>query len=122
MVSRFSFFLKREIKLNLFFKNRNRFKPTGFSSVWFFRTKTGSTGLARFFRFGSIFSVLARFFPVLARFFRFGSIFFWFFRFGLGSVWFFPYKIETEPAGFFKNISVFFYGSVFSVFFLIFSV
>jgi hypothetical protein len=76
--------------------NRNRVKPTGFGSVrfGFCREKTGSnrfgsvfSGLARFFRFGS---VLARFGSVFCRF-RFGSVF---------SV--FVYK--TEPAGFFKNL------------------
>jgi hypothetical protein len=83
-------------------KNRNRVKPTGFGSVRFFRAKTGS-----------------------ARFFRFGSVFFWFFV-GFGSVRFFQffgYKTETEPAGFFKNLIGFFFGSVFLViFFPIFSV
>jgi len=39
-----------------------------FGSIRFFRAKTGSN------RFGSVFSVLARFFPCLARFFRFGSV------------------------------------------------
>jgi len=49
-------------------KNQNRFKPTGFGSVWFFRIKIGLAwffaGLARFFcffilvRFGSVFLVL----------------------------------------------------------------
>ena len=70
------FFLKKKPK-----PNRNRVKPTGFGSVrfGFFRAKTGSN------RFGSVFSVLARFFPVLARFFRFGSVFpVWL---GFGSVW-----------------------------------
>jgi hypothetical protein len=71
-----------------------------FGSVRFFKEKTGSN------RFGSVFSVLARFFLVLARFFRFGSVlarfgsvFFWFFV-GFGSVRFFQffvYKTETEP-------------------------
>jgi hypothetical protein len=75
--------------------------------------KTGSN------RFGSIFpvfSVLARFFPVWLGFSGLA-------RFFVGSVWFFVYKTETEPAGFFKNLIGFFFGSVFSViFFLIFSV
>jgi hypothetical protein len=49
------------------------------------KTETGSN------RFGSVFSVLARFF-------RFGSVFSGFFRFGFGSVFqFFAYKTETEP-------------------------
>jgi hypothetical protein len=74
-------------------------------------------------RFGSVFvgkkpvqTGLARFFPVwlgLARFFvGFGSV--RFFRF-------FVYKTETEPAGFFKNLIGFFFGSVFSVIFFRFS-
>jgi len=49
-------------------KNQNRFKPTGFGSVWFFRTKTGSN------RFGSVFSSLARFFWVWVRFGFFGFL------------------------------------------------
>jgi len=70
---------KKKTKLN-----RNRIKPTGFSSVLFFRAKTGSN------RFGSVF-------PVLARFFRFGSVFFPVF-FGFGSVWFFQFSAyKTEP-------------------------
>jgi hypothetical protein len=84
------FLLKKITKLKLKKKtkkpkpNRNWFKPTGFSSVRFFRTKTGSN------RFDSVFSDLAHFFSVLARFFfvwlGFGSFFSDFFRFGFGSV------------------------------------
>jgi hypothetical protein len=44
-----------------FKKNRNRFKPTGFGSVRFYMTKTGSnwfasvfSGLTWFFWFGSV--------------------------------------------------------------------
>jgi hypothetical protein len=73
-----------------FKKNQNRFKPTGFSSVRLFRTKTGSnwfgsviSGLARFFSgFGSVrffcFTLIkpnrtSRFFKILIGFFsRFG--------------------------------------------------
>jgi hypothetical protein len=82
------FLSKKIIKLNFFKKNRNWFKPTGFGSVWFFRTKTGSN------RFVSVFSVLARFFW-----------FFLVFWFGFSSVRFFrfqTYKTKTEPVGFFK--------------------
>jgi len=65
------FIKKKSNQTEIFFKkNRNRTK-TGSNqpvSVRFFRTKTGSN------RFGSVFSVLARFF-------RFGSVFF-----SLGSV------------------------------------
>jgi hypothetical protein len=62
--------------------NRNRVKPTGFGSVQFgfFRAKTGSN------RFGSVFSVLARFSRFWLGFFRFwlGFFRFWlgFFQFG----------------------------------------
>ena len=88
-------FLKKKPK-----SNRNRFKPTGFGSVRFFRAKTG---LARFFRFGSVFSGFfqfgssgsnlkkpkpnrtGRFFQNFNRFFSrfgfFGYFFFWFSRF-----------------------------------------
>jgi len=69
---RFGFYQKKVTK-PIFFKtpkaNRNRFKPTDFGSVWFFRTKTGSN------RFGSVFSVWL----------GFGSVLAWFWL-GLGSV------------------------------------
>jgi hypothetical protein len=54
-----------------FLKKQNRVKPTGFGSVRFdfFRAKTGSN------RFGSVFPVWLGFLG-LARFFRFGSVFF----------------------------------------------
>jgi len=82
------FLSKKNNQTEIFFwkKNRNRVKPTGFGSVRFFRAKTGSN------RFGSVFSVLARFFPVLARFFLvwlgFSGLARFFFRFfvGFGSV------------------------------------
>ena len=52
-----SVFIKKNNQTEFFKKkNRNRFKPTGFGSVRFFRTKTGSN------RFGSVFSCLAWFF------------------------------------------------------------
>jgi hypothetical protein len=63
----FGFYQKNnqtEIILKKLKPNRNRVKPTGFGSVWFFREKTGSN------RFGSVFPV----FSVLALFFRFGSV------------------------------------------------
>jgi len=112
---RFGFYQKKITKLNFFLKkkpkpNRNRVKPTCFGSVRFFRAKPVQTSLARFFRFwlgflsfGSVFSGLARFFrfgSVLARFFRFGSVWlgffpvFYRFRFGFSI---FGYKTETEP-------------------------
>jgi hypothetical protein len=84
------FLSKKVTKPKFFFfekKNRNRVKPTGFSSVrfGFLGQKPVQTG---FSGFGSVFSVLAQFFPVLARFFPV-----WF---GFGSVW----------LGFFSFLSV----------------
>jgi hypothetical protein len=77
------FFFGKKSKLH-----RNRVKPTGFSSVWFFRAKTGSN------RFGLVFLILARFswfwlgflrfwlgFFGLSQFFWFGSVFFGLARF-----------------------------------------
>jgi len=67
-----SVFIKKNNQTKIIFlkKNRNRVKPTGFGSFGsVFRAKTGSN------RFGSVFSVLDRFFPVLAWFFWFGSVF-----------------------------------------------
>jgi len=84
--------------------NRNRVKPTGFISVWFFN------------RFGSVFPVLARFGLVFFQFFGFGSVFFFFFVL----VWFgsvFSYKTETEPTGFFKILID---SVLFSYFFIVF--
>ena len=102
-----------QIKKKILKKNRNRVKPTGFGSVWFFREKTGSN------RFGSGFPVLARFsrfFPVLPRVFPVWLGFFWFFV-GFGSVRFFQFSVyKTEPAGFFKNL-IGLIGFFFSVFF-----
>ena len=79
-------FIKKKItKPNFFFKKTE----TGSNrpvSVRFFRTKTGSTGLAQFF-------CLARFFPVWLGFFPLGSILAWFF-FRFGSV-FFPVFFDS---------------------------
>ena len=117
------FFLKKKLK-----PNRNRVKPTGFGSVRFFRTKTGSN------RFGSVFRVWLGF-PVLAwfsrfwlSFFRFGSVFFGLARFWLGfsgfcsvQFGFFGFLfIKSKPnrtGRFFQKFNRFFFGSVFSVFF-----
>jgi len=99
------FLSKKVTKPKLFFlkKNRNRVKPTGFGSV-FLGKKPVQTGLTRFFRFW-----LGFFSGFLSVSVRFGSVF--------------VYKTETEPAGFFKNLIGFFFGSVFSViFFPVFSV
>jgi hypothetical protein len=81
-----------------------------FGSVRFFRAKTGSN------RFGSVFPVLARFFPVWLVFLVWlgfsglARVFFLVFcRFLFGSVRFFVYKTETEPASFFKNLIGFFF-------------
>jgi hypothetical protein len=56
-------FIKKHNQID-FFLNRNRFKPTGFGSVRFFRTKTGSNRFDSVLQFGL----------VLARFFLFGSV------------------------------------------------
>jgi hypothetical protein len=113
------FLSKKVTKLKIFFlkKNRNRVKPTGFGSVWFFRAKTGSN------RFGSVFPILARFSRFWLGFFRF-----WlgFFRFGLVfSVWLsfgsvFPVWLGFGLVwlGFFSGFCRFRFGSVFSVFLL----
>jgi hypothetical protein len=80
-----SVFIKKSNQTEIFFfkkKNRNRFKPTGFSSVRFSFLEQkpvwlGFFGLARFFPvwlgFGSVFSVLARFGSVFCPVF-FGSV------------------------------------------------
>jgi len=77
-----SVFIKKSNQVEFFFdkKTRNRFKSTGFSSVWFgfFEQKPVQTGLARFF-------------PVWVRFFQFQA-----------------YKTETEPVSFFKILIGFF--------------
>jgi len=82
--------LKKKLK-----PNRNQFIPTGFGSVWFFRTKTNSN------RFGSFFFILAQFFSVWLGFFSVLARFFSdFFQFGFGLVrffWFQAYKTETKP-------------------------
>ena len=93
---RFDFYKKKitKSKKKIEKKNRNRFKPTGFGSVWFGfldknRFKPVWLGLARFFWFGSVFSVWLGFF----RFFRFGSVF---------PVPGLKNRNRTEPVGFFK--------------------
>jgi hypothetical protein len=58
------FFLKKK-------PNRNRFKPTGFGSV-ILEQKPVQTGLARFFRFGSVFFLVWLGFFL---WFGFGSVF-----------------------------------------------
>jgi hypothetical protein len=84
-----------------------------FGSVWFgfFRQKPVQTDLTRFFS--------------LARFFKFGPVWLEFFQFFFGLVRFFGFRLietETEPVGFFKILISFFHGSVFSIFFLFFSI
>jgi hypothetical protein len=101
-----SVFIKKSNQTEIFFlkkpkPNRNRFKPTGFGSVRFFREKTGSNWL------GSVFSVWLGFGSVffgLARFFRFGSVLARFFRFGLvlarfGSVFFRVFSVRFGFSG-----------------------
>jgi hypothetical protein len=85
-----------------FYKNNNKIKikkkTKQVQMVWFCWTKTGSN------RFGSVFSGLARFFPVWLGFsvrIRFGSV--WFFRFQ-------AYKTETKQnwtGWFFQNFNWF---------------
>jgi hypothetical protein len=48
-------FLLKKVTKPKFKKNQNRFKPTGFGSVRFFWTKTGSNWFGSVFRFGSVF-------------------------------------------------------------------
>ena len=118
-------------------KNQNRVKPTGFGSVRFFRAKTGSnqfasvfSGFGSVFRFGSVFSVLARFFLVLAQFSRFwlgfSGLARFFCRFFSVLVRFGFLLIKPKPnrtGRFFQNFNRFFFGLVFSInFFLVFSV
>jgi hypothetical protein len=93
-------------KLKFFKKNQNRFKPTGFGSVWFgfLEQKLVQTGLAQFFPVWFGFFDLARFFSVWVRFFRFQG-----------------YKIKTELVDFFKILISFFHSSVFQFFFFWFS-
>ena len=54
-------FIRKKKRNQIFYylKNQNRFKPTGFGSVRFFRTKTGSNRLVQFFQFFRFGSVLA---------------------------------------------------------------
>jgi hypothetical protein len=78
-------------KVTKLVKKKEETEPvqTNWFRFGYFRTKTGFSGLARFFLFGSIFLVWLNFF-------RFGSVFF----FGLGSIRFFQfqaYKTETKP-------------------------
>jgi hypothetical protein len=77
-----SVFIKKNNQTDFFLKKKTKTGSNWPVSVRFFRAKTG---LAWFFRFGS---VLARFFSGLARCFRFGSVFFRFGSvfFGSGSV------------------------------------
>jgi len=132
-----SVFIKKSNQTEIFFfkkkkpkPNRNRFKPTGFGSVQFgfLEKKPVQTGLARFFRFGSVFSGLARFFRFGSVLARFGSVFFRFF-FWFGSVFPVPglkNRNRTEPVGFFKIliglIGFFFRFGFFGFFFPVFSV
>ena len=118
---RFGFY---QIKLNrIFLKKKHKPVQTDrfrFGSVRFLEKKPVQTGLAWFFRFGSI---LAWFFPVWLGFsvwLGFGSVFsglawFFFSFFGLGSVWFgfFCFRlIKPKPnrtGWFFQNFNRFFF-------------
>jgi len=92
------FLSKKVTKSNFFLKKKPKPGQTDrfrFCSVF--------QGKNRFNRFGSVFSVLACFFPVLA---RFGLVFFCFFV-GFSSIWFgflFIKLKPNRPAGFFKNL------------------
>jgi len=122
-----SVFIKKITKPNLKKKtkpNRNRFKPTGFGSVWFFRAKTGSNRFGSgfsvwlgFFWFGSVFSIWLCFFWIFSVRVRFGSVFL---VTGLKN------RNQTEPVGFFKIlislIGFFSRFGFFGYFFLVFSV
>jgi len=115
------FLSKKSNQTEIFFKKTKTEPKLGQTdwfrcgSIWFFRAKTDSN------RFGSVFSVLA----------RFGSVFFWFFS-GFGSVrfGFFGFLlIKPKPNRtdrFFQNFNRFnrfFFSLVFSViFFPVFSV
>jgi hypothetical protein len=137
------FLSKKVTKPKFFFlkkKTETEPKPTGFGSVRFFGKKPVQTGLARFSRFGSVFSGFGSVFSVwlgfsgLAQFWLgFAQFFFGFLsvsvRFGFFGFLLIkpkPNRTRTEPAGFFKNLIGligFFFGSVFSViFFPVFSV
>jgi hypothetical protein len=90
---RFGFYIKKSDQTDFFWKkNWNRFKSTGFSSVWFgfFEQKPVQTGLARFF-------------PIWVRFFQFQA-----------------YKTETEPVSFFKILIGFFFYFLRLIGFLVF--
>jgi hypothetical protein len=131
------FLSKKSNQIEIIFfwkKNRNRTETGSNRPVsvrfGFLGKKPVQIGLARFFRFwlgffqfwlgffwfGSVFPVWLGFGSIFFSGFLSVSVRFGFFRF-------FVYKIETEPAGFLKNLIGFFFGSIFSViFFLIFSV
>jgi hypothetical protein len=120
-----SVFIKKSNQTEIFFlkkKNRNQTKTGSNRPVsvrfGFLEKKPVQTGLARFFRFGSVLARFGSVFSGLARFFRFGSVlarfgsvlarfdsvfFRVFFRFG--SVFPVPglkNRNRTEPVGFFK--------------------
>jgi hypothetical protein len=93
-----SVFIKEITKLIFLKKTKTELKPVQidlfrFGSVRFFRTKPVQTGLTRFSRFDSVFSVFSGFGSVFS---GFGSVF----SVGLGLVRFFrvfAYKTKTEP-------------------------
>ena len=98
-------------------ENRNRFKPTSFSSVRFFRTKTG---LTRFFRFQLGFFWFGYvFFPVWLGFFQFFSVQVWFGFFGFRLIKPKPNRSVFFTVRFFQFCFSSFLGLIgFSVFFL----
>ena len=124
-----SVFIKKSNQTENFFfkkKNRNRFKPTGFSSVRFSFLEQkpvwlGFFSLARFwlgfFRFGSVLARFFRFWLGLARFFvRFFSV-----RFGFSGSRLKKPK-PNRTGRFFQKFNFFFHDLVFFIFFSVFSV
>ena len=101
---RFSFY-KKNNQTEFFFKNQNRTETGSNRPVsvqfGFLGQKPVQTGLTRFSEFW------------LGFFSGFGSVWFGFFSFLLIK----PKPNRTEPAGFFKILIGFFYGSVFRLFF-----
>jgi len=72
------FIIKKVIKSIFLKKNQNWFQPTSFCPVRFLEQKPVQTGLARFFKFGSIFLVwlgFGSFFTVLSVWVWFGLVF-----------------------------------------------
>ena len=113
----FSFvFMKKnnQTEYIFFFKNRNRFKPTGFGLVrfGFIWQKLVQTGLPRFwlffFRFGSVFLVWLGFFPVVF-WFGFGLVFSVIFFGFLGLIGFLVFFLTPSLYEYYLKIKYFFW-------------